>query len=110
MSLEDSGLEQSNFTHLRESLVEAELAQGFFDAIGRLPVVELNVRHGGVEPLVEASSSCNAGQRSFPGVGTSDAVRIFIVGAGVPPGRYPSQAFRPAMWHAPLRAVADESK
>ena len=33
MSLEDAGLDQSNFTRLRERLVDEDLAQRFFDAI-----------------------------------------------------------------------------
>ena len=33
MSLEDKGLEQSNFSRLRERLVSEDLAQRFFDAI-----------------------------------------------------------------------------
>ena len=33
MSFEDAGLDQSNFTRLRERLVETDLAQRFFDAI-----------------------------------------------------------------------------
>lgn len=36
MSLEDVGLDQSNFTRLRERLVETDLAQRFFDAIVKL--------------------------------------------------------------------------
>ena len=33
MSLEDAGLDQSNFSRLRERLVNEDLAQRFFDAI-----------------------------------------------------------------------------
>jgi transposase len=36
MSLEDSGLDQSNFSRLRERLVNEDLAQRFFDAIVRI--------------------------------------------------------------------------
>ena len=36
MSLEDAGLDQSNFSRLRERLVATDLAQRFFDAIVRL--------------------------------------------------------------------------
>jgi hypothetical protein len=36
MSLEDAGLDQSNFTRLRERLVETDLAQRLFDAIVKI--------------------------------------------------------------------------
>ena len=36
MSLEDAGLDQSNFSRLRERLVSEDLAQHFFDAIVKI--------------------------------------------------------------------------
>lgn len=64
MSLEDPGLDQSNFTRLRERLVEEDLAQRFFDAIVKIARREglLSSEHLTVDgTLIEAW----AGQKSF---------------------------------------------
>src|SRR5579864_3662475 len=64
MSLEDPGLDQSNFTRLRERLVNEDLAQRFFDAIVKIARAEglLSSEHLTVDgTLIEAW----AGQKSF---------------------------------------------
>jgi transposase len=64
MSLEDPGLDQSNFTRLRERLVDEDLAQRFFDAIVKVARKEglLSSEHLTVDgTLIEAW----AGQKSF---------------------------------------------
>jgi transposase len=64
MSLEESGLDQSNFTRLRERLVNEDLAQRFFDAIVRIARKEalLSSEHLTVDgTLIEAW----AGQKIF---------------------------------------------
>ena len=64
MSLEDAGLDQSNFTRLRERLVNEDLAQRFFDAIVKIARAEglLCSDHLTVDgTLIEAW----AGQKSF---------------------------------------------
>jgi transposase len=64
MSLEDAGLDQSNFSRLRERLVTTDLAQRFFDAIVRLARKEglLSSEHLTVDgTLIEAW----AGAKSF---------------------------------------------
>lgn len=64
MSLEDPGLDQSNFTRLRERLVNEDLAQRFFDAIVKLARKEglLSSEHLTVDgTLIEAW----AGHKSF---------------------------------------------
>src|ERR1017187_6825756 len=64
MSLEDAGLDQSNFTRLRERLVDEDLAQRFFDAIVKLARSEglLSSEHLTVDgTLIEVW----AGQKSF---------------------------------------------
>jgi transposase len=64
MSLEDPGLDQSNFTRLRERLVNEDLAQRFFDAIVKIARKEglLSSEHLTVDgTLIEAW----AGQKSF---------------------------------------------
>jgi transposase len=64
MSLEDRGLDQSNFTRLRERLVNENIAQRFFDAIVKIARSEglLSSEHLTVDgTLIEAW----AGQKSF---------------------------------------------
>jgi transposase len=64
MSLEDPGLDQSNFTRLRERLVDEDLAQRFFDAIVKVARKEglLSSEHLTVDgTLIEAWAS----QKSF---------------------------------------------
>jgi transposase len=64
MSLEDPGLDQSNFTRLRERLVDEDLAQRFFDAIVKVARSEglLSSEHLTVDgTLIEAW----AGHKSF---------------------------------------------
>jgi transposase len=64
MSLEDPGLDQSNFTRLRERLVNEDLARRFFDAIVKMARKEglLSSEHLTVDgTLIEAW----AGQKSF---------------------------------------------
>ena len=64
MSLEDPGLNQSNFTRLRERLVNEDLAQRFFDAIVKVARSEglLSSEHLTVDgTLIEAW----AGHKSF---------------------------------------------
>ena len=64
MSLEEPSLDQSNFTRLRERLVNEDLAQRFFDAIVKLARSEglLSSEHLTVDgTLIEAW----AGQKSF---------------------------------------------
>jgi len=64
MSLEDAGLDQSNFTRLRERLVNEDLAQRFFDAIVKVARSEglLSSEHLTVDgTLIEAW----AGHKSF---------------------------------------------
>ena len=64
MSLEDAGLDQSNFTRLRERLVETNLAQRFFDAIVKVAPKDglLSSEHLTVDgTLIEAW----AGAKSF---------------------------------------------
>lgn len=64
MSLEEPSLDQSNFTRLRERLVDEDLAQRFFDAIVKLARSEglLSSEHLTVDgTLIEAW----AGQKSF---------------------------------------------
>jgi transposase len=64
MSLEDPGLDQSNFSRLRERLVNEDLAQRFFDAVVKVARSEglLSSEHLTVDgTLIEAW----AGQKSF---------------------------------------------
>jgi transposase len=64
MSLDDAGLEQSNFSRLRERLVKEDLAQRFFDAIVKVARAEdlLSSEHLTVDgTLIEAW----AGAKSF---------------------------------------------
>ena len=64
MSLEDAGLDQSNFTRLRERLVDENIAQRFFDAIVKIARSEglLSSEHLTVDgTLIEAW----AGAKSF---------------------------------------------
>ena len=64
MSLEDAGLDQSNFSRLRERLVKEDLAQRFFDAIVKVARDEdlLSSEHLTVDgTLIEAW----AGAKSF---------------------------------------------
>ncbi len=66
LDLESDGLDQSNFSHLRESLVQTDIARRFFNEVVRLAHKDtlLSSDHFTVEgPLIDAWASCKSFKR-----------------------------------------------